>query len=255
MALRLLAALMFALLALPARAGGVLDAIHARGTLRVGMTGDYKPFDFREPDGHYRGADVQMAERLAQSLGVKLEIVPTSWPHLAQDFQAGAFDVAMGGISILPARRRLGPFTPPVGIDGKRPIARCADKARFTTIEAIDQPGVRVVVNPGASNETFAREHFPHAQLTVHPDNTTVFDEILQGREDVMVTDGIEVDHQALIHPELCATAVAEPFTQGQNGYWVQPDPELLAAVDTWLGEERTSGELDRLLAAAQREP
>ncbi len=251
----LLAALMLALLALPARAGEVLDAIHARGVLRVGMTGDYKPFDFREPDGHYRGADVEMAQLLAQHLGVKLEIVPTAWARLAQDFQAGAFDVAMGGISILPARRALGPFTPPVRFDGKRPIARCADKERFTTIDAIDQPGVRVIVNPGASNETFAHEHFPHAQLTVHPDNATVFDEILAGRADVMVTDGIEVDHQALIHPELCPADVAAPFTQGQQGYWVQPDPDLLAAVDTWLGEERTSGEWDRLLAAAQREP
>jgi ABC-type amino acid transport substrate-binding protein len=42
----LLAALMLApLLALPAHAGEVLDAVHARGALRVGMTGDYKPFE------------------------------------------------------------------------------------------------------------------------------------------------------------------------------------------------------------------
>jgi cyclohexadienyl dehydratase len=254
---RLLAVLTVALLAAPplARAGEVLDAIHARGTLRVGMTGDYKPFDFRDPGGHYRGADVEMAQHLAQYLGVKLEIVPTAWPHLAQDYKAGAFDVAMGGISILPTRQALGPFTPPLRLDGKRPIARCADKERFTTIDAIDQPGVRVIVNPGASNEAFAHEHFPHAQLTVHPDNATVFDEILAGRADVMVTDGIEVDHQALIHPELCAADVPVPFTQIRQGYWVQPDPELLAAVDTWLGEERTSGDWDRLLAAAQREP
>jgi cyclohexadienyl dehydratase len=251
----LLAALLLAATALPAHAGEVLDAIHARGTLRVGMTGDYKPFDFREPDGTYQGADWEMAQRLAQHLGVKLEVVPTTWSHLADDYQAGKFDVAMGGISVLPARQKLGPFTPPVRFDGKRPIARCADKERFTSLAAIDQPGVRVVVNPGASNEAFAREHFPHAQLTVHPDNATVFDEILAGREDVMVTDGIEVDHQALIHPELCAADVPAPFTQGAQGYWVQPDPELLAAVDDWLAGERTSGEWDRLLAAAQREP
>ena len=250
-----LATLLFTLIAAPAGAGQVLDAIHARGTLRVGMTGDYAPFDVRGPDGTYRGADAEMARRLAQRLGVALEVVPTSWAHLAQDYRDGAFDVAMGGISILPSRRALGPFTPPVRADGKRPVARCADKERFTSVAAIDQPGVRVVTNAGGGNEAFAREHFPGAQLTVHPDNRTVFDEILAGRADVMVTDGIEVDHEALIHPELCATNVQAPFTQILQGYWVQPDPDLLGAVDTWLGEEKTSGEWDRLLAAALREP
>ena len=89
-----------------------------------------------------------------------------------------------------------------------------------------------MVVNPGASNEQFARANFPHARLTVHADNATVFDEIVAGREDVMVTDGIEVDHQAFIHPELCATKVAAPFTRLEKAYWMQDDPALQAAVD-----------------------
>ena len=61
-------------------AGETLDAIKQRGVLRVGTTGDYKPFTFREEDGAYRGADIEMAKRLADRLGVKLEIVPTVWP-------------------------------------------------------------------------------------------------------------------------------------------------------------------------------
>ncbi len=236
-------------------AGEALDAIKARGVLRVGTTGDYKPFTFRKPDGSYYGADIEMAKRLADRLGVKLELVPTVWANMMDDFQAHKFDIAMGGVTILPARAKVGDFSTVTYVDGKRPVARCADKERFTSIEAIDQPDVRVIVNPGASNEQFAREHFGHANLTVHKDNATVFDEIVANRADVMVTDGIEADHQAYIHPELCPAHVAQPFTRLEKAYWLPKDAQLLALVDKWLADEKASGDWDRILEVAQKAP
>jgi cyclohexadienyl dehydratase len=236
-------------------AGETLDAIKARGALLVGTTGDYKPFTFREPDGRYRGADIEMAKRLADRLGVKLEIVPTVWARMMDDFKAHQFDIAMGGVTVLPARQAVGDFSAVTFVDGKRPIARCADQDRFTRIEAIDRPEVRVIVNPGAANEQFAREHFPHAKLTVHKDNATVFDEIVADRADVMVTDGIEADHQAAIHPELCPTHVPAPFTHLEKAYWLPKDAALLAVVNQVVADEKKSGDWDRILQTAQKQP
>jgi cyclohexadienyl dehydratase len=240
----------------PAAYGGTtLDAIRASGVLRVGTTGDYKPFSFRNPDGSYVGADIAMAQRLGQALGVRIEFVPTAWGRLNDDFKAGRFDVAVGGVTKLPAREAIGDFTTTTYVDGKRPIARCVDREKYTSIESIDRPDVRVVVNPGASNEDFARAKFPHAKLTVHPDNATVFDEIVAGREDVMVTDGIEVDHQAFLHRELCPTDVPAAFTHLEKAFWVQKDPELLAAVDRWLNGEIASGKWKATLDEALAQP
>ena len=245
----------FCLAAILPAAARDLAAVQASGVLLVGTTGDYKPFAFREPDGSYRGADIAMARQLAANLGLRVEFVPTSWANLANDFRAGRFDIAVGGVTILPARQQFADFSTATMVDGKRPIARCADKDRFTSVAAIDQPGVRVVVNPGASNEAFARSHFPHAKLTVYPDNVTVFDEIAAGRQDVMVTDGIEVDHQALMHPELCAADVAAPFTRLEKAYMLPQDPAFVAAVDGWWAGEVASGAWQRALETAQREP
>ena len=237
-----------------AQAGAVLDEIHRRGTLRVGTTADYKPFTFRTGNT-YSGADIDMARRLAQSLGVTLDLVPTVWASMMDDFVANKFDIAMGGITILPPRQAAGLFSDVTYVDGKRPVARCADQDRFTSIETIDQPGVRVIVNPGAANEQFAHANFHRATITVHRDNATVFDEIVAGHADVMVTDGIEADHQHFVHPELCATHVAAPFTRLEKAYWLQKDPAFQAAVDTWLAEEKKAGSWDRTLEAAQRAP
>lgn len=249
-----LAALALALAA-PAQAGETLDAITARGTLRVGTTGDYKPFTFRNPDGTFRGADIDMAHKLAQRLGVKLELVPTVWATLMQDFKANKFDIAMGGVTVLPPRAAAGLFSTTTYIDGKRPVARCADQDKYTSIEAIDQPGVRVIVNPGAANEQFARANFKNAHLEVHTDNATVFEEIVANRADVMVTDGIEADHQAIVHKELCPTRVPAAFTRLEKAYWMQNDPALQQAVNAFLTDEIRTGDWQRTLDAAQRAP
>lgn len=238
-----------------ARAGETLDGIRARGALRVGTTGDYKPFTFLGSDGHYVGADIEMARRLAARLVVRVVFVPTVWGRMMDDFRAGSFDIVMGGVTVLPARSAEGLFSAVTFVDGKRPVARCADRDRFISIAAIDQPEVRVIVNPGAANEQFARANFGRAQLTVHKDNATVFDEIIAGRADVMVTDGIEADHQAAIHPELCATNVPAPFTRLEKAYWLRRDPDLLAVVDAWLAAEKASGSWDAILSAAQKAP
>ena len=251
-------ALLLAALLIPivAHADATLDAIRARGAVRVGTTGDYKPFTFRNQDGSYTGADIDMARRLAAALGVRAEFVPTTWATLNDDFAAGKFDIAMGGITNLPARGKLGPFSPTTFVDGKRPIARCAERGTYVSLAAIDRPPVRVVVNPGASNEEFARANFPHARLTVYPDNATVFEEIVAGREDVMVTDGIEVDHQAAIHHGvLCAAGVPAPFTRLEKAYWMQKDAEFDRLVGAWLNREIDSGTWQRTLDGALAVP
>lgn len=248
--------LAFLLLPAPVQAEAVLDAIRARGELRVGTTGDYKPFTFRASDGTYAGADIEMARRLAARLGAAVAFVPTTWARLNDDYAAGRFDIAMGGVTRLPARVALGPFSRSVFVDGKRPVARCADRERFSSIAAIDRAEVRVVVNPGASNEAFARQNLAHAILTVHADNATVFDEILAGRQDVMVTDGIEADQQAMLHKGvLCPAAVPAPFTRLEKAYWIRKDADFERLVSTWLDEEIASGAWKSTLDAALQAP
>lgn len=235
----------------PAFAGKALDAIRERGVLRVGTTGDYKPFTFRNPDGTYSGADIVMAHHLANELQVKLEFVKTTWSTLLPDFTAQKYDVAMGGVSILPERAAQGDFSIPVNIDGKRPIVRCADKERLSSVAAIDRPDVRVVEPPGASNEAFAKANLAHAQLRIYKDNTTIFDEIIAGRADVMVTDGTEVDHQVYLHPELCAAIVEAPFSKVSKAYLLPKDADLVKIVNDWIVREMSTGDWPRVLESA----
>jgi cyclohexadienyl dehydratase len=214
-----------------------LDDIIKRGTLRVGMTGDYLPFtSLDKTTSAFHGFDVDMAEALGKALGVKVAYVQTAWPKLMSDFEADDFDIAMGGISITLDRQKRGMFSAPIMREGKTPIARCADKDKFETIAAIDRPGTRVIVNPGGTNERFARAHVKKAEIRVYNDNVTIFDEIAKGNADLMMTDSSETRYQQKLHAGvLCAVHPDAPFDFAEKAYWLQRDAALKAFVDQWL--------------------
>jgi cyclohexadienyl dehydratase len=214
-----------------------LDEILKRGTLRVGMTGDYLPFTyFDKATSKFRGFDVDMAESLANALGVRVEYVQTAWPELTRDFEADDFDIAMGGISITLERQKKGIFSTPIMREGKTPIARCADKSKYETIADIDKPGTRVIVNPGGTNERFARANLRNAEIRIYSDNVTIFDQIAKGTADLMLTDASETRYQQKLHPGvLCAVHPEKPFDFAEKAYWLPRDPALKAFVDQWL--------------------
>ncbi|MDQ0456920.1 transporter substrate-binding domain-containing protein [Rhizobium paknamense] len=229
-----------------------MSDIKQAGVLRIGTTGDYKPFSYKGADGELTGADIAMTKALAEKLGVKAEFVPTTWKTMLEDFKAGKFDMVAGGITVNPARAEVGDFSLPNVKDGKRPITRCTDKDKYVTIEAIDKPEVRVIVNPGGTNDKFAHEHFKTAPITVFPDNKVIFDEIAANRADVMVTDGVEVDLQSKLHPGvLCPAAVAEPFTHFENAYLLRKDAAFKAEVDGFMKEALENGLWKKDLDAA----
>lgn len=220
-----------------------LDEILARGTLRACTTGDYRPYSFYKGDGQFEGIDIDMTESLAKSLGVKVEYIKTSWSNLMNDFVAKC-DIAVGGVSPSLERQKRAFFTRPYMVDGKTPIARCDDVNKYQTVAEIDQPATRVIVNPGGTNERFARQFFPHANLTVYPDNVTIFKQILAGKADVMVTDASETLLQQKLNPGLCSVHPDKPFQYGEKA-WLLPRGDVVFQqyVDQWLHLAQASGE------------
>jgi cyclohexadienyl dehydratase len=228
-----------------------LDQIISRGSLRVGMTGDYLPFTYLDKETQkFRGFDVDMAEALGKAIGVKVEFVPTAWPQLMKDFEADRFDVAMGGVSITLDRQKKGLFSTPIMREGKTPIARCTDKDKFVDLADIDRQGTRVIVNPGGTNERFARANIKNAEIRVYGDNVTIFDEIAKGNADLMMTDASETRYQQKLHPGvLCAVHPEKPFDFSEKAYWLQRDDALKAFVDQWLHISTEDGSFRKIYA------
>jgi cyclohexadienyl dehydratase len=226
-----------------------LDAIQKSGTLRVCTPGDYQPFSLAKADGTYEGIDVDLVQSMAKALGVKVEFVKSPWPQLMDTFVEKC-DVGVGGISVTLDRQKRAFFTEPYMVNGKAPITKCENARKFQSVADIDKPGVTVIENPGGSNERFARGAFKQAKIVIFNDNTTIFDEILKGNADVMISESVETIVQSKLRPGLCAVNPDKPLQYGEMA-WLLPrgDVAMKQWVDTWLHLSKAGGEYDRMLA------
>lgn len=232
-----------------ARTPDTLARVMQTHVLRVCASGDYKPFSF-DYDGDFKGIDNDLMDELAKSIGARVEMVKTSWPNLMADFTSGKCDIGVGGISITLERQQKALFSSPYFTNGKTPLVRCADVNKYQTVAQINRPEVRIVANPGGSNERYARGTLSQASLTMHPENLTIFQEIIDGRADVFVTEVAEARVKAHEYPNvLCAVNPDHPLRPAQNGYLIpNNDFRFKAYVDQFLHLEKLSGNLDAVI-------
>lgn len=78
-----------------------------RGVLRVGVQGAFKPWAFRAPDGQLQGIEVDLAQTVADRMGVKLEPVVISSANRMEFLQQGKIDMLIGAMSDRPDRRKV----------------------------------------------------------------------------------------------------------------------------------------------------
>ena len=230
-----------------------IERIVQRGKLLVGTTGDYRPLSFREPaTGQYWGFGIELAEAMADRMGVTAEFVGTSWPTLTADVLAEpqTFDMAMGGITITEARCATMAMSDGYLANGKTILCRTEDTTRFRSLEDIDRPDVRVLVNPGGLNEQFANQNLTHATIVVHPANEEIPSLIAAGEADVMITEITEAPYYVQNDARLAAPLLDAPFTHGEIGVLMrQGQDDLLTKVNSILRQMKADGSLRRLHA------
>ena len=229
---------------------GKVAEIIERGTILFGTTGDYRPLSFCEPDGTYWGFGIEVAKEIASRLGVVPEFRKTSWPTLIADVltEPQLFDLAIGGITITDTRRETMLMSDGYLANGKTFLCRASEASRYKSLDDIDKPEVRVIVNPGGLNEKFANENLIHATIIVHPNNEEIPTLIAEGEADVMITEITEAPYYVQTDPRLAAPLLNEPFNHGEIGVLMQKGQEdLLQMVNNVIRQMKKDGSLRKL--------
>eukprot|EP00756_Hemistasia_phaeocysticola_P001580 Hpha_TRINITY_DN11116_c0_g1::TRINITY_DN11116_c0_g1_i1::g.28171::m.28171/K01713/pheC; cyclohexadienyl dehydratase len=185
--------------------------------IRVGTTVDYPPLT--QLDGErVTGLDVELVRAYAETEGAGILFAKTTWKGLGEGLNNGEFVVAAGGINSTPDRRDHFAISAPLLICAKVPLVREAEVVKFPNFGAIDSPGVRVVTNPGGTNQRFSAR-FKKATVIVAKDNKEPFEMLAAGTADVMITDSIEALHRQRVTKgssnPLAALRPQTPLTDG----------------------------------------
>ena len=197
LALSLALSLLFAAAALADSRARTLQDIKDSGKLVIGVFSDKKPFGYVDENGDYQGYDVYFARRLAQDLGVELQLVSVDAPNRVEYLTSAKVDIILSNFTVTPARAEVVDFALPymkVALGVVSP-----DSALITT--AAQLAGKTLIVSKGTTAETYFAENHPEVRLLKFDTYTEAFNALLDGRGDALSTDNTEVLAWALENP------------------------------------------------------
>ena len=174
-----------------------LDEIKESGKLVIGVFSDKKPFGYVDEYGEYQGYDVYFARRLAQDLGVELELVSVDAPNRVEYLTSAKVDIILANFTVTPERAEVVDFALPymkVALGVVSP-----DAALITSIE--DLRGKKLIVSKGTTAETWFTANEPEVELLKFDTYTETFNALLDGRGDALSTDNTEVLAWAIENP------------------------------------------------------
>lgn len=227
----------------------LLYEIQSRGTLRVGMTGDYYPMTFRKPgESDFVGHQVDAARKMAEDLGVEVEFVTTDWKTMITGLQAGRYDIAMSGTSMSLSRAKVVALSDAWGINGFVPVILKKNADQYGSWDDLNDPERTAGVTLGTTMEDYIRAELPDVQMRRVESPGTGWQEVLAGRSDYTVTTLIEASglqerypELQMIFPEQARSALPMAFlTPIEDQIW-------LNYVNNWIFLNKTTGYFDRL--------
>ncbi|MDH5914415.1 transporter substrate-binding domain-containing protein [Vibrio splendidus] len=198
-----------------------LDKINERGSLRVGMS-TFVPWAMRNKQGDLVGFEIDVAKRLAEDSGWKVEFVPTAWDGIIPSLLSKKFDVIIGGMSITEARAKSVLFTEPYSHSGVQLAANKELAEGFTQISDFDSRRVKIAARRGAFTVQVARETFPKAKVLQFDDDAQAFQEVLNGNAHAVIASSPKPEHETIKNGDTLFIPFEERLSKGNEAFAVR---------------------------------
>ncbi|HEV5774719.1 TPA: transporter substrate-binding domain-containing protein [Streptococcus pneumoniae] len=167
-----------------------VEVIKQKGKLVVATSPDYAPFEFQSlVDGKNQvvGADIDMAQAIADELGVKLEISSMSFDNVLTSLQTGKADLAVAGISATDERKEVFDFSIPYYENKISFLVRKADVEKYKDLTSLES--ANIAAQKGTVPESMVKEQLPKAQLTSLTNMGEAVNELQAGKVDAVHMD------------------------------------------------------------------
>ena len=131
-----------------------LDELKKRGEMIVGMEAAYQPYEYFK-DGKIVGYDVDIIDKLAEKLGVKVKLMDTAWNGIIPALYASKFDLIWSGMTITKERAEKVLFSMPYSEAGTVVMKRLGDDS---IKDAADLSGKNVGTQLGSAGSVLAQK-------------------------------------------------------------------------------------------------
>lgn len=212
-----------------------LEQVMQRGVLKVGFS-TFVPWAMKNKNGEFVGFEIDVARRLADDMGVKVQFVPTKWDGIIPALLSGKFDIIIGGMGITPSRNLKVNFSDPYEFTGMSIVASKALAQGKNTMEAFNNEGTSVAVRLGTTAEKAAKNFLPKATLRQFGDEAASIQELLNGKAHCLVASNPLPRNLAAKYPDQLYLPLADDFTREPIGFAVRKgDPDFLNFLNNWI--------------------
>lgn len=218
------------------------------GTLTFATSPDFPPFENLDGD-EYVGFDIDLAQAIAEKMGLECEFATIQFDGIVPAIQAGGqADVGISGITVDPDRAKSVDFTDPYYIaDQSVAVMKGGEITADNVDEALNAEGVIIAVQSGTTGETFAQENFPNATVQPYGNATDAFAAMQAGQANAVCMDKAVVE-KMLADAYTDAEVVKNVATGEEYAVAVSKDNTgLLEAINQAIAELQADGTIDEL--------
>ncbi len=216
-------------------AASTIETIKKRGVLKVGMD-IFQPWAMKDKNGKLIGFEIDVATRLAEDMGVKVEFMPTAWSGIIPALLTGKFDVIIGGMGITAQRALQVNFTQPYEYSGMSIVAHKKKAAGFASLEDFNKPEVQIAVKLGTTAAAAAKQFLPKAKLRMFDTEPQAYQELRNGNVHAVIGNAPRPAYEAVDYSDTLFLPVQGTFTKEPIGFAMRKgDPDTLAFFNSWI--------------------
>jgi polar amino acid transport system substrate-binding protein len=229
---------------------GVIDDAVKRGTLRVGMDPTYMPFEMTNKRGEIIGFEVDLLKAMTKAMGVKLELVSTSYDGIIPALLTDKFDMIGSGMTLTQERNLRINFSEPFIVVGQTLLIRkeLADKVK--SYKDLNSADYRITSKIGTTGEMVAKKLIAQAKYSGFDNEQEAVMDVVNGKADAFIYDA---PYNVVAVNKAGAGKLVfldEPFTFEPLAFGLKKgDYDSLNWINNWLHQIREDGTYDRIHA------
>lgn len=161
-----------------------MSKIEEKGEITYALTGAYPPFNYIDENGEVIGFDVDIANALAEKIGVKAKAITTQWDGIIGGLKSKRFDTIIGSMAITEERVKEISFTEPYYYDGAQFFAKADNN--YNSISDLKDGEVGVVTGTTFHDELKGMDNIK--EILQFESDIENFIATADGRSDGLVT-------------------------------------------------------------------
>jgi len=212
------------------------------GILTMGTNAAFPPYEYKDGDTIV-GIDAEIAQALADKLGLQLEIVDMDFSSLITSIQSGKIDMSLAGMTVTEERKQNVDFTDSYATGVQVIIVK--DDSDIASVD--DLEGKLIGVQEGTTGHLYCSDDYGEENVIAYTNGATAVQALLQDKVDCVVID--QQPAKAFVEAnEGLKILDTEYITEDYAAAVSKDNPALTAALNTALQELKDDGTVQAIL-------